>query len=385
MSFAKLRPVGSPVPRPEPALAVELPWSERYRTEFVDSGTSALSLAIACARAERPARTKPEVILPAYGCPDLVAATVAQGATPVLVDLEEDRPWLSLAGVRQALSEQTLAVVAVDFLGLPERLEALSAISREAGAALIEDSAQCFPPAAAADGLADFAVLSFGRGKPINLMGGGALLVRNDHAEQAVDVLSEYPPITQVGDTRWQLKRLVFNLLLSRPLYGLLERLPFLGIGETRFKPLEQIGRWRLVEGLLPAGMVHYESRRLIDQDYCRALAGLEPKGWVRLPEACSEVKRSREAPLLRYSVLAPSREVRDAALDLLNERGVSANAFYGSALPAIEGVQPWLGSDTGSFPQANSFAERLLTLPTHGDVRPEDLKTVSETLLSLR
>ena len=42
----KLRPVGSPVPFPRIRERQELPWAALYHTEFMCSGTEALSLAV---------------------------------------------------------------------------------------------------------------------------------------------------------------------------------------------------------------------------------------------------------------------------------------------------------------------------------------------------
>ena len=161
--------------------------------EFTRSGTEALSLAVRFAIADHSCVDSPEVLMPAYGCPDLVAAVIAQGATPVLVDLADHQtPFMSIHGVEAAITCNTVAIIAVGFLGLPERLEALADVARANTLLLIEDSAQCFPPKSIEAGcyLADLIVLSFGRGKPINLMGGGALLIRKDHHERFLPILS---------------------------------------------------------------------------------------------------------------------------------------------------------------------------------------------------
>jgi dTDP-4-amino-4,6-dideoxygalactose transaminase len=79
--------------------------------------------------ADRADVESPEVLIPAYGCPDLVAAVVAQGATPVVVDLaDQQTPRMDTESVAAAITSNTVAVIAVDFLGIPERLDALSAI-----------------------------------------------------------------------------------------------------------------------------------------------------------------------------------------------------------------------------------------------------------------
>ncbi len=176
--FAKLRPVGSPVPKPQAIDSLLLPWDEHYKALYSGSGTEALSLAVKAAIAMKARSERPEVIIPAYGCPDLVAAIVSQDAQPVLVDFAPDKPVLDEEGVRQALTQRTVAIIGVNFLGACARLKELSRICADNDLVLIEDSAQRFPPSSCSHGLADFVVLSFGRGKQINLMGGGAMLFR---------------------------------------------------------------------------------------------------------------------------------------------------------------------------------------------------------------
>ncbi|MEX0604311.1 MAG: DegT/DnrJ/EryC1/StrS family aminotransferase [Marinobacter sp.] len=392
MGLSKLRPVGSRVPLPKPGSVVLAgPWADHYELQFINSGTAALSLAVQLAAAHRKAPGKPEVILPAYGCPDLIAAVVAQGACPVLVDLTEDRPWMDLEAVKQALSDNTVAIIAVGFLGISERLTALRRIADEAGAVLVEDSAQLFPPFSSDNGLADYIVLSFGRGKPINLMGGGALLIRKDHAAKSASVISELPETEVSGNSVWLLRRWVFNLLLSKPLYGLMERMPFLGIGRTEYHPLEVLNRQRPVKGLLEAGIESFNNRKDNGAVYTRTLSELSVKGWILLPQVCTEgwspgsVASSRSI-LLRYSLLAPSSQIRDMALIELNRRGIGASVFYGRALPALDGVNETVAiadPDVG-FSYASDFSERLITLPTHEDVSSLDIETVTSVLLSM-
>lgn len=384
MGLSKLRPVGSRVPLPKPGSGVLVaPWSAHYDLVFLNSGTAALSLAVKLSSATKATRQRPEVILPAYGCPDLVAAVVAQGARPVLVDLIENRPWLDLEAVKRALNDNTVCIVAVGFLGIPERLMALKQLADDAGVRLVEDDAQVFPPSSSSNGLADYVVLSFGRGKPINLMGGGALLIHKNHAAESEGVLAALPETVVSGSTGWRLKRWLFNLLLTRPLYGLLERIPFLGIGRTVYHPLEAICRLSPVEGLLESGIEGFNQRKNNGPVYSETLAELTDKGWTLLPSASFEeagVESLVASPpaLLRYPLLAPSREVRDKALVELNRRGIGASAFYGQALPQIEGVSEVVSSSTAEFPWAHDFSQRLVTLPAHEDVQNRDILFIS-------
>lgn len=379
----KVRPVGSRVPCPLQTESGSLPWEEFYRTEFTGSGTEALSIAIALAIQLREAPGQPEVIIPAYGCPDLIAAIVAQGAKPVLADLLPDSSFMSEVELEEAITASTVAVVGVGLLGVPERLDILSEFCRAKDLLLIEDSAQCFPPASSHDPLANLVVLSFGRGKPINLLGGGALLIQNDIAGEAYETLKRYPVTPSASEWVWRVKCVVFNLLLSRYFYGVLERLPFLRIGETRFQELEAISRLDSPPERLLAGLREYHVRPPIHKLYEVELADIEIHGWKRLMQPVGGAPELVEHPsLLRYALLAPSREVRDRAIAALNAAGIGASKLYGSALPGIDGIASFL--DMREFPVAGDFASRLLTLPSHEDVTPADIELAARIISGL-
>lgn len=377
-----LRPVGSRVPAPVSETTLRLPWEDNYDTWYLGSGTEALSAAVSLA-ISRAGLTDavPEVILPAYGCPDLVAAVVAQGARPVLVDILPDCPFMDAEKLSVAFSEATVALIAVGFLGIPEQLAALANLCRERDVLLIEDSAQCFPPDCAREPVADCAVLSFGRGKPINLMGGGALLVRGDYRASATEKLFALPVKPLHIDWKWAARRYLFNFLLGRFGYGLLRRVPFLGLGSTVYKPLASISRLTLPDGLVEAGIRGAEKRPRVALNYVRELEFLERSGWK--PFMNKEVsKEARTGQVtLRYGILAPDRGTRDRAIAALAGKGIDANAFYERSLPAIEGVPGDLVGSVGDYPNAALFADRLITLPSHEDVTENDVAIVATTL----
>ncbi|UCB54712.1 MAG: DegT/DnrJ/EryC1/StrS family aminotransferase, partial [Thiotrichales bacterium] len=179
--FYQLPPAGNPInltATAEPGLFLDSFFSP-YQPRFFASGTAALAAVIIAAIRLKNV-TRPEVVLPAYGCPDLVSAVVYAGAKPVLVDLEPDRPWMDLAQLSGKITAHTVAIVATDLFGISERIDAIRPIARQAGAMLIEDSAQAFPGARESDIWGgDCVVLSFGRGKPVSLLGGGVVLFRD--------------------------------------------------------------------------------------------------------------------------------------------------------------------------------------------------------------
>jgi len=342
------------------------------------SGTEALSAAVMLAVGRRQLEgTTPEVILPAYGCPDLVAAVVAQNAMPVLVDLQPNLPFMDTERLDEAISHATVAVVGVGFLGLPERLEKLAKIASTNDVWLIEDSAQCFPPDCVREPLADCVVLSFGRGKPINLMGGGALMVREDHKSLAQNCLPQLPVFERKIDWKWKLRRKIINGLLGRRAYGLLRRAPFLGVGKTAYKPLSGVSRLRFPDELLDAGIDRAQVMASISEKYVKALEFLKPQGWHLFMEDVAAAEKHAGRRVLRYGILAPNELARNRVIEELNALGIGANSFYGQALPGIVGVADILGATLEDYPNAVAFGDRLITLPSHEDVTPRDVDVI--------
>ncbi len=139
------------------------------------SGTAALAVALLDAKLRQRAAA-PEAIVPAYGCPQLVAACLHAGVRPRLVDTVAGGWGYDLPQLRAALSADCVAVLAVNLLGTGDQVEEILPLARASGALVIQDSAQHLPTAPT-EWPGDYVVLSFGRGKPLNLLRGGALAV----------------------------------------------------------------------------------------------------------------------------------------------------------------------------------------------------------------
>ena len=177
MKFSSLPPVRRAVPLKRGKAATRISMEQFFadrRITLYASGTAALSRAIAeCA--VKTAASAPEVILPAYGCPDLVAACVHASVFPRLVDVAPSGWSYDAQGLETSVSSNTVAIVAVNLLGLGDSAADLHKFCQTKRISLIQDSAQ-YLPRASIEWPGDYVVLSFGRGKPMNLLHGGALI-----------------------------------------------------------------------------------------------------------------------------------------------------------------------------------------------------------------
>jgi dTDP-4-amino-4,6-dideoxygalactose transaminase len=99
------------------------------------------------------------------------------------------------------------------------------------------------------------------------------------------------------------------------------------------------------------------------------------------LPRACEVPKERR---LLRYPLLIGGAGNRDRVYQALRGCGLGPSGMYPSALPAIPGLERVLAGQ-GPFPEAEAFARRLLTLPTHAGVRPEDVAKMCQHIAAIQ
>lgn len=223
-------PVGDPIGPRLRGRSSDFDWTfgGRYRPIFVDSGTTALRLAISAARLVT-GRDGPSWV-PAYGCPDILSACLAAGAEPMLYEVQEDRPFFQAGQLPPA---NLTSAIAAHFVGYPHPPDDLKVAVSGTGAVLIEDSAQRFPSADTRL-FGDCVVLSFGRGKPLSLMEGGCLLANDRLYPHALAAAGQYGP--RDAGIRGTVRRRLHDLALRPEAFALVRRLPGLAIGRVEFR-----------------------------------------------------------------------------------------------------------------------------------------------------
>ncbi|MBT1450663.1 DegT/DnrJ/EryC1/StrS family aminotransferase [Glaciecola sp. XM2] len=382
MGLSALAPTGNRV-RFTPSNKQLESFFKGYTVTPCASGTAALALAIEQARLERNV-TQPEVLLPAYGCPDLIAAAEFAQVKPILIDVQPSTPWMNLDLVASAINDNTVAIVAVTFLGIRERIALLQEHIGKRNIALIEDSAQWCPSQTTETYNTEIAILSFGRGKPVSMMGGGLLLSKNKlHPSPSIDELKAQPSASALEALKYKLKARVFNTILQPLVYGLVSRLPFLSIGETQYKALDDIEPMQATaKSLLSANIQHYQTKYDRSEQLRTIMANpnLKAAGIVDLGSQCG---LSGKAKQLRFPILFPNTQLRDDCLQAMAASGLGASAMYGKALYQIDQVEPKAALHT-SDAMAQDFASRVLTLPTHEFVNDTHLKKIEQVLTGL-
>ncbi|EAR11136.1 DegT/DnrJ/EryC1/StrS family aminotransferase [Reinekea blandensis] len=372
MKIRSYPPVGQPISfrrNPEVSAVDEL--FQGLNQRWVSSGTSALALALLDIQNKSADPNKKEVIIPGYCCPDLVSAVNYAGFKARPVDLAYDDTCYAKQDLTSALSSQTVAVIAINFLGMPEPINVLRSLVEPYGVPIIEDNAQWFPMNPSEYSMqGDYATFSFGRGKALNLLGGGLALCCR---EWAVPEPAEQAVLTEA--LIWQIKGRLLNVLTLPAVYRWLEMLPFLGLGRTEYHVLTELASFpAFKKPYLSANLQQYSGlSREVEAIYRRRLSG----------SLLSHRLAQQDERLLRFPLLFANRRARDEAHRRLQSSGLGSSCFYAKALLDIDGL-PQPSMLAASTPNAKDFAQRFLTLPTHPRMKPEHAHQICDQLLDL-
>ncbi len=337
----------------------------------MDSGTSALALALINCRLASTNIQKPQVIIPGYCCPDLVAAAVFAGVDPLVVDIAENDAGYDLQQLEDAINKNpnVIAIIAVNFLGVKENLTAIRQLILNRNIKLIEDNAQWFPVSSEdQDFVSDYVVFSFGRGKPLSLLGGGLLLSKEV-------LLSPITKSDASGSASYLLKISLYNVLLHPHAYCFLNRTPFLKLGETRFHPLDKI------ESMSMKARALFSNNR---KQYCQRQDGVADtyQEWFSAFQMLSGIKTHRKRRLLRYPLLLSNQSHRDAVFNQMHLQGLGASLMYQQELNSINQVSEKV-TLFAPLTNAKSFSRRLVTLPLHVYVREKHLEKIRAIVIN--
>ncbi|MCH2171075.1 aminotransferase class V-fold PLP-dependent enzyme [Myxococcota bacterium] len=316
-----------------------------------------------------------EVVIPAYTCFSVPASAVAGGLRVRLVDVTQDGRIDPQALERLPL-ERAAAVVACNLFGVPDDLSQVSALTRSAGTWLVDDAAQAFGARdrmGPVGGRGDVGVLSFGRGKPLSGLGGGAIAWNGPPEGFGT------PPVPEPGRTRAVARALAYDLALSPAIFAVLSRIPSIGIGETHFEvdfargPIDPSSLC-LVSANVDGALNRAKQRERVARTLAGRLTSTVDCRPILPPPGTSGV-------FPRLFVVAPDMPRRNAALNALERVQAGVTGMYPTSLDQLSELRPAL-CEVGSYPEAQKLAGCLFTLPVHGNLRGLRLRAV-ETILS--
>ncbi len=300
----------------------------------VNSGTDALLLAL------RAVGVGPgdEVITSALSFVASASTVVLIGAVPVFVDVDPETYNLDPARLEAAITRRTRAVVPVHLYGQPAAMDAIEAVARRRGLAVVADAAQAVGAAYGGRPVAawgDASCLSFYPTKNLGACGdGGMVLTSRDDIAERVRLLRDH---------------------------GAPKKYMHVELGYSSRLDELQAALLRVKLGHLPAWN---EARRRLAGRYAEGLRGLGLALPVERPPAHHVYHQ--------FAVRTPKREALASALA---ELGVGTSVHYPSILPC----QPLFSrpGDERDFPSAAQAAAEVLCLPCFPEITDQEVETV--------
>jgi perosamine synthetase len=340
------------------------------RVILYGTGTQALTAAIATAL-ETAGAHRP-VALPGYTCYDVATAAVGADARILLYDLDPDTLAPDWESLERTLEAGAGVVVLAPLYGYPFDWSTAEALAGRHQAVLIEDAAQGAGATWGGDlsgTLGNLTTLSFGRGKGWTGGRGGALLIRGPAPRRPG------PPRPPARTAALTLPAAVLaQWILARPsVYGLPWALPWLHLGETRYRdPSEPEAMTSFSAALIMAteapARAEASGRQHTGSAVARALKDSDGTRPVLVrPEAVPGY--------LRVACRIPDPETRRQVLDVGGALGIEAG--YPTTLAEIEAVRRHLADSRPGhpLPGARALARELITLPCHGRTTAADAR----------
>lgn len=275
-------------------------------------------------------------------CPDMtfiasVEPACLLGATPVFVDIDLDsynmEPTALEKRIKEVRDEGKLnlkAVVAVDFLGNPARLEEIQQICKKYGMYFIEDAAQSM--GASYDGqkccsFGDIACTSFFPSKPLGCYGdGGAVFTDNGEFARVMKSIKVHGK----GSSKYDNIRIGMNSRLDTLQAAVLL---------TKLEVLDE----------------EIEKRQKIADAYTEQLVDT-----VQIPK----INKSDTASYAQYCILLNSSEERDYVIKKMKENEIPTLVYYPNPLHSLAAFEYAKKFNSGEFKNTVQYATCNLGLP---------------------
>jgi dTDP-4-amino-4,6-dideoxygalactose transaminase len=303
------------------------------------SGTDALTLALA-ALGVGPGD---EVVTVSMTCAPTVTGILRSGATPVLVDVDDETLTLDPLALEEAVGARTKAIVPVHLHGRPAPMGEILDFARRHGLFVVEDAAQAH--GASLDGrpvgsFGDAAAWSFYPTKNLGALGDGGMVTTDDAA---------------VADRLRRLRVYGYTTRDDAEEPGLNSRLDEL---QAAFL-LHRLGR-------LPAAN---ERRAVLASFYDARLAGV-----ARLPAPPGGARPCHHL----YVVRVPGR---DLVRGMLAERGIGTEVHYPRAVHQQKAFERLV---RGPLPVTEKAVGEILSLPLYPELTDGEAERVAEELIAV-
>jgi len=329
---------------------------------LANSGRALLYLLLEALK-EKDSGKRDEVLIPSYTCYSVAAAIAKAGLKIRVYDLDPTTLQPDFDSLRKSTSEKTLAIIFQHLFGIPTPVDEFEEIAQKTGTSLIEDAAQALGGSIDDHHLGtmgDFSIFSFGRGKPLPIGGGGALIGNDAEILSEIQLKHNAKGYTKLAATA------TAQILSSPWLYWIPEVLP-LGLGETIFYTDFYISAMQLtIQNLAENSMDILDDLNTHRRDIAKTYEEASDKSSI-IP-----ILDGGRAVYTRFPLMTDPRPIPK---DL---KRLGVRRMYPKAIADEDAIKPYVVDQKVSTPGATKIAQNLLTLPTHKGITENLAKEIA-------
>jgi len=318
-----------------------------------------------------------EVILPAYTYCATANVVLHCGATPIMVDVNNDFN-IDIEAVKEKITAKTKAIIPVDIGGYPCDYDALKQLIKSEEVrrkfnATTEEQNQLGRILLMAD--AAHSLGAHYKGEPLGTNADATVYsfhaVKNLTTAEGGAIVLNLPKPFDMEE--------IYNKLNTKSLHGQTKDALAKTTGNWRYDVIEAGYKSNMTDILASLGLVEikrYASetiprRKEIFTQYKEAF---ETEVWAELPHFKNKDKES-SYHLFMLRIKGVTEKQRDAIIDDIFSNGVSVNVHF-QPLPLLS-LYKGLGYDMADYPKAFDNYSREISLPVYYDLSDTQVKTI--------
>ena len=316
------------------------------------NGTDALQLALMCLEIS----SGDAVFVPDFTFFSTAETVALVGATPILVDIQENTFNISPASLETAIVDtlnegkwKPKAIIPVDLFGQPADFDAIYRIASKYGLKVIEDGAQGFGGSIGeqrACSFGDISTTSFFPAKPLGCYGdGGAIFTNNKEWKDRLSSIKVHGK----GESKYDNVRIGLNSRLDTIQAAVLK------VKLSKFdEEVRLVNKWAdMYTELL--------------QEYVK----------------CPTVLPGFYSSWAQYTILLESSEQREYVQQELKKSEIPTMIYYAKGMHQQKALLHYLNANN-KYPVTEAVCERCLSLPMHPYLTKEDVTFVADQLCGL-
>lgn len=314
-----------------------------------------------------------EVAMPAYMCSSVSDLLISMNIKINFIDIEKDTYNISVCDLNEKINKSTKIIIAAHMFGNPCEIDSINEIAEDNNAILIEDAAQAMGAKYKKEkvgAITDAGFFSFGRGKPLTSIDGGAIVTNDRKIAQKCQIISEnFSKQNSIHQLKTFMKLNGYSQIRNKNVYRIVHKIA--RNNNTRFNI--NINNIETKYTHFQANLANIQLSKLDAFNKIRKnnsniiYNALKNNNHIKLLNISSHA----DPIFLRYPIRVDT-SIRDKLMEQLYDKGIETSVVYPVSLSKIY-------SNSLECKNAEEIVKETIALPVHPQVTMRDIENMIE------